>query len=206
MTSDCNGKSACANNIDLPSMANFGLTKKEFDRLARNIENGDESLFEFIYRSHFTNCIRYLRSFCELSEEDAYDIAMDTFLDFRNKIIEHKITFGNIRYLITKMAVHHYLDWFKKEKRDQQVNRTFVEMQKTHSKLEPPYKDQILKALNLCSLSHRRLIQELFYFNREGELIAREFKISYATLRKRKQRSLDKLRFYFLQLRDSQLG
>ena len=62
---------------------NFGLSQTEFDALVRRLRAGDESLFEHIFRKHFDDCRRFLIFEKRVPQEDAYDLTIDTILEFQ---------------------------------------------------------------------------------------------------------------------------
>ena len=180
------------------SKDNFGLTKAEFDVFVDKVRGGDESIFIRVFNVHFKASVRYIQNKFSISEEMAYDICMDTMIEFRTKIKAGKINYGNIRFLYTKMAVHRYLDELK---RKNQINRAIEVFMGARTQFN--IKDsEFLMMLNLAvdklEDGQRHMIKEIFYSGKEVDQIVKENEITYSTFRKRKQRSLDKLKITFL--------
>jgi RNA polymerase sigma factor (sigma-70 family) len=90
---------------------NFGLNPTEFDTLVQRLRAGDESLFERIFRKHFEECRRFLIFEKGVPSADAYDVTIDTILEFRDLLIAGKVQYGNMRFLFTRIA---FTDWLKR--------------------------------------------------------------------------------------------
>jgi RNA polymerase sigma factor (sigma-70 family) len=98
-------------NMQSAPNQNFGLSPEEFETLVRKLKTGDETLFEHIFRKHFDDCRRFLIFEKGVPQEDAYDLTIDTILEFRDLLIAGKIQYGNLRYLFTRIA---FTDWLKR--------------------------------------------------------------------------------------------
>jgi hypothetical protein len=83
--------------------------------MAEQLRSGDQQLFERIFLHHFKPCMQFLMHFKNYSHTNAYDATMNTLLEFRQMILEHKLTYGNLRYLFTRIAVFNALKMAKKE-------------------------------------------------------------------------------------------
>ena len=187
--------------LKIPSPKNnFGLTRKEFEQFVSQVKEGDESLFIKVFNVHFKSSVRYIQNKFGISEEIAYDTCMDTLLDFRSKLKSGKISYGNVRYLYTKMAVHRYLDGLKKESKVKEAIQVFVGKKNDLSLSESEFLSLLNRAVETLDESHKHMIKEIFYSGKETEQIIEENDITYSTFRKRKQRSIEKLKFTFLGL------
>ena len=98
---------------------NFGLTLEEFEALIRRLRAGDESLFEHIFRKHFDDCRRFLIFEKRVPNEDAYDLTVDTILEFRDLLIAGKVQYGNMRFLFTRIA---FTTWLKRSGRQMKTS------------------------------------------------------------------------------------
>lgn len=177
---------------------NFGLTKLEFEEFAEKVKRGDESLFIKVFNIHFKSSVRFIQNKFSIPEEVAYDTCMETMLEFRQKLKSGKINYGNIRYLYTKMAVHNYLDDLKKKNKVSEAIDVFMKGSNSKSISEADFLATLNVAINNLEESQRHMIKEIFYSGKDTEQIIEENNISYSTFRKRKQRSLDKLKTTFL--------
>lgn len=177
---------------------NFGLSKLEFNEFVNKVRDGDESLFIRVFNIHFKSSVRFIQNKFSISEEVAYDVCMETMLEFRNKLKNGKISYGNVRYLYTKMAVHKYLDDIKRKKKVTEAIDVFMEGSKSLSISETEFLATLNLAIDNLDESQKHMIKEIFYSGKETEQIIEENEISYSTFRKRKQRSLDKLKLTFL--------
>ncbi len=97
-------------NLSIEDMSkNFGLNLGEFDSLVQELKRGSNLLFERIFLSHFGDCIGFIQRKYNAPYDDAYDATMETCIEFRLRLIDDKIRYGNLRYLFTKMATQKYL-------------------------------------------------------------------------------------------------
>jgi len=179
---------------------NFGLTKLEFDQFVEKVKGGDESLFIKVFNVHFKSSVRYIQNKFSISEETAYDTCMDTLLEFRSKLKTGKINYGNVRYLFTKMAVHRYLDELKKKNKVNDAIQVFMGENSKLSLSDSEFLSTLNYAVHNLEDSQKHIIKEIFYSGKGTEQIIEENDITYSTFRKRKQRSLEKLKSTFLGL------
>lgn len=179
---------------------NFGLTRHEFEQFVSKVKNGDESLFIQVFNVHFKSSVRYIQNKFNIPEETAYDTCMDTLIEFRAKLIQGKINYGNIRFLFTKMAVHRYIDEVKKHSKVKDAIDIFLDKMSDLTLSESEVLTLLNRAINTLEDTQRHMIKEIFYSGKDTEQIIQENEITYSTFRKRKQRSLDKLKSTFLEL------
>jgi len=187
--------------LKIPNLKdNFGLTKIEFDQFVEDVKGGDESLFIRVFNVQFKSSVRYIQNKFRISEEVAYDICMDTMLEFRSKLKTGKIVYGNARYLYTKMAVHRYLDDMKKKNKVNDAIQVFIGEKGGLSVPESDFLELLNSAVDSLDEAQRYMVKEIFYSGKDTEQIIEESGITYTTFRKRKQRSLEKLKLTFLEL------
>jgi len=194
-------KSSTPSVVRIPNPKdNFGLSKKEFEDFVVKVRNGDESLFIRVFNIHFKASIRYVQNKFGISEETAYDVCMDTMLVFRNKLKNGKIKYGNIRYLYTKMAVHRYLDLLKRKSKIDEAIEVFMGSNYDQKIDQEDFLSLLNNALDNLDNPQKHMIKEIFYSGKPTDQIIAENDITYSTFRKRKQRSLAKLKSSFLDL------
>ena len=182
------------------SKDNFGLTKHEFDQFVVKVKEGDESLFIQVFNVHFKSSVRYIQNKFNIPEETAYDICMDTMIEFRSKLKSGKINYGNIRFLYTKMAVHKYLDDLKRKNQINEAIVIFIGNRKSFNFTDSEFLMILNRSIERLEYSQRHMIKEIYYSGKDIDQILSENQITYSTFRKRKQRSLDKLKTTFLEL------
>ncbi len=178
-----------------PSMKNnFGLSKEEFNQLVGQLQQGNERLFEQIFLSHFELCMNYIQNQCNASYDDAYEAVMDTLVQFRKRIIQGKVHYGNMRYLFTLMAKQNYL------KLEQSLNKEVMSADD-----ETAFDEETLGLLDkaweqLCN-NCQQVLRGYYY---DGftlkQLTQRLNHTSNAATRKQKERCLKKLRNTFFTL------
>ncbi len=176
---------------------NFGLTEEEFLQFAAKTKNGDESLFLHISKNHFDQCISYLKMKFKLGEDDAYDICLDTMLKFRTKILKDKIKYGNLSYLYTRMASNVFLDRIRQSNKVEQAIDFFSSDDGSYKINEDQFLDILEQSMDKLDAENKELLDNIYFEERDIHEIGVDMNISYAALRKRKQRMLEKLKSIF---------
>ena len=179
---------------------NFGLTKSEFDLYVVKLQQGDESLFTKVFSSHFQDSVAYVRMKFKISQELAYDTCMNTMLEFRHKILEGRIQYGNLRYLYTRMAINNYIDEIKKDQKTQSAIDVFLGGNEFEMVDRQEIFEAIDKALDMQDSESKKIIDQLFYVGKHVNQFAEETGVTNATMRKRKQRVLQKVKTAFFDI------
>lgn len=96
---------------------NFGLTQTQFEDLTLRLQQGDESLFETLFLTHYKSCLNILVRKYRAPHEEAYDAVMWAMLRMRQLVLENKVAYGNLESYVTRMAVNDYL---KKQERNRE--------------------------------------------------------------------------------------
>ena len=182
------------------SKDNFGLTKHEFDQFVEKVKEGDESIFIQVFNIHFKSSVRYIQNKFNISEETSYDICMDTMIEFRSKLKSGKFNYGNIRFLYTKMAVHMYLDDLKRKNQINEAIGIFLGDRSSFNFSDSEFLVILNNAIDRLGVAQRHMIKEIYYSGKDIDQIIADNQITNSTYRKRKQRSLDKLKTTFLEL------
>jgi len=184
--------------LKIPSLKeNFGLTKAEFLRCIDNMKEGDDSFITQNMVHQLPESMSYLQKRFQITREVAYDICMDTFLVFREKLLNNKISYGNLRYLFTRMCQNQFIDGQKKKNKIQSAIDTFHQDQEPEPDNETFFLN-LDKAIEQLSPEQKLLLREFYYTGKSLMEIADEQNITYDSLRKKKQRILQKLKdIYF---------
>ena len=173
---------------------NFGLSEIEFEQLAISLKAGKEALFEKIFLSHFENCQQFLVTNHGATYELAYDITMDTLIQFRQRILTDKITYGNLRYLFTVMASQNLIKFKQKGKK--------IDLSPFYLEGVPHKSEKVYEALEYAwgalESNSKTLLEEYYYKKTPLIKIAKKIGVSDSTMRKKKQRCLEKLRSLFM--------
>lgn len=177
---------------------NFGLSEDSFLEMIKKLKNGDEEIFEKIFLSHFESCLSYIKFNYKASHEDAYDASMETMLTFCENLKDGKVVYGNLRFLFTQMAGQIYLKWLKKENRKEGMGNYDIEEE------EITFDKESLDLLGNAWLKLGEGCQGLlkdFYHNKNTlKEIADKIGKTSVSLRKQKQRCIEKLRVYFTEI------
>lgn len=172
---------------------NFGLSETEFNDLRDKLANGDEQLFEHVFLQHFQPCLAYVIREDNAAGDVAYDSVMDAFLTFRMKMAQGKINYGNLRFLLTRMARQHYYKRAKKEA-DTSLQPLTDHGEQSDFELDPSSTELLQRGWKKLGLKCRELLHSFYYLNQELKDIAKATDRTPAALRKQKQRCVEKLR------------
>jgi len=175
---------------------NFGITESDFLKMTKELQNGNEEIFEHIFLSHFEKCMKYLKQSCTITHEEAYDACMETLIEFRKGLINDKYTYGNLNYLFTKMATQRFFKNCKKK-----IN--YVQIDKMKDMLEDPITmdaDELVvldRAWSKLGENCKTLLKKFYYDNQKLKEMAEKESRKPASLRKQKERCMNALRINF---------
>jgi RNA polymerase sigma factor (sigma-70 family) len=179
---------------------NFGLTESEFNSLLARLKEGDQRLFEEVFFVHFEDCMSYLKRKDRATHEAAYDATMDAYLHFRTLLIAKKVSYGNLRYLLTRMARQHYQ---RRQKRGQiftELPDYVGELAEEEADISTEDYELLSRAFKSLGRNCRELLKAFYYARRNLKDIAREEGRSAPAVRKQKSRCVETLKRYFNQL------
>jgi len=177
---------------------NFGLSKADFLRYKENLIIGDDSFITKYMVHQLPETISFLQNKFSISREESYDCCMNTFLEFRTKMIHNKIQYGNLRFLFTRMCANNFIDAEKKKMKVQEAIKCFLG-QKEDIPKNAEFFTRLESSIDNLNQEQQLLIREIYYSGKTMESIAEEQNLKYANLRKKKQRILTKLRTLFFQ-------
>jgi RNA polymerase sigma factor (sigma-70 family) len=175
---------------------NFGLSIDDFKHMLAQLREGADQLFEHIFMSHFDDCRRFIASKYAIDLDVSYDITMDTMLEFRLKLIQDKITYGNLRYLFTRMASNNYLSKIGAEKRLKQI---LISEEVDEIYHEERF-DKLGMAWENLEEAEKKILTQFYYEDRSLKEIADTAQLNDAAVRKKKQRAMDTLRLAFFKI------
>jgi len=172
---------------------NFNLGEAEFNELREKLIKGDEHLFEHIFLQHFEACLNFVVREDSAEEDVAYDATMDAFLTFRQKLIQGKINYGNLRFLLTRMARQHY---YKRAKKETSVDLDLIQsliVDENFTK-DTDAMDLLQRGWSTLGDKCKKLLYSFYYLSEPLTKIASRTNRKPEALRKQKQRCVDQLR------------
>lgn len=172
---------------------NFGLSEAAFEELRKKLAAGDEALFEHLFLQHFQPCLAYVIREDQAAEDVAYDAVMDAFLDFRMRVAQGKINYGNLRFLLTRMARQHYYKRAKTEA-DTALEPLAEAGEEPDLLLDPTATELLQRGWKQLGGKCRELLHAFYYLGKELKDIAAATERTPAALRKQKQRCIETLR------------
>ena len=175
---------------------NFGLTEYDFEQLLVGLKKGDTTLFEDIFFRHFEECLNYLKNRYRAQHDDAYDATMDTLIEFRQRLVDGKVSYGNMRFLFTQMASQQYLRRIRSNKFS-----PISELGREEEGIEAMFDDDDLiklrQAWKLLTPECQQLFKMNFHQGMKLVEVAQTLNRSAETIRKQKERCKKKLIQYF---------
>lgn len=173
---------------------NFGLSLEDFERLVADLRQHDTRFFERVFLKQFEETRRYLMRTCGAPADAAYDATMDTLLAFRRRFVAGKLTYGNLRFLFTQMARQ---QWLRNRKADSgELDPAILPIQQP-PRLEEEESQWLDEAWQALDAECRSILTRHYYGKMKLTAIAEQDGQPAATLRKRKERCVKKLRAYF---------
>lgn len=174
---------------------NFGLEAAQFDDMLIQLQAGENALFEKVFLSQFEESVKYLISTYGIQRSVAYDVTMDALLKFRKRLLAGKISYGNMRFLFTRMASQ-----FLSQRNKHPVIALSENLnERTESQA---IDSDVLDALDLAWQSLCKdcssILNQYYYRKTALKTLAKIYGKSEAALRKQKQRCLDKLKAAFI--------
>lgn len=176
---------------------NFGLSEAEFNQMVRALQNGDETIFEKVFLSHFKDCMSYLKNHAGASHEDAYDATMDAMLDFCGRLKANKIQYGNLRFLFTRMAKQ--MHFKRKKKMVAWEDIEGIDLIGEAPRIDPEMLAVLQKVWPQLCDSCSKLLKAFYYGSATLKEFAETQGKTAGAIRKQKQRCLEKLRTLFVQ-------
>ena len=176
---------------------NFNLSEQHFSQMVKDLKQGKEQLFEQMFMQHFSACRNYLIRQRGADAQTAYDASMEALLDMRQRLIDGSVTYGNLKFLLTRMAVQIYIRWQKKE------THSLEKWSEGSSEEWPSFLEdqESLQALQkawaqMCT-DCQKVLHSFYHLNQTLKEMAIDVGLSHAALRKRKERCVAKLKDHF---------
>lgn len=194
------------NTIFVSTVKNFNLSEEEFYHLLNDLKSGETTLFKQIFLSHAQDCISYLQMKYRASYNDAYDAMLDTMIVYRKRLLEDKISYGNLRFLFLQMASQHYHRMMKSEKQHEEIEHiedSLMSDENTSQYDELQLKN-LEKALENMEGDCKEILILNYYKNLKLNDIAEKLGKNYDALRKQKERCVNMLVKIFNSFNDLQ--
>ena len=170
---------------------NFGLTESEYNDLYNKLNSGDELLFEVTFMTHFEPAMKYLMNMNGASHDDAYDVVMNVLIEFRRRILDGKVKYGNLKFMFTQMCVQRY-------KREKGKKLDVTEYGYLSEYQDEPIDEELYqlldKAMDKLGERCQQIIQDVYYAKTAYKVLEKKYKTTAANLRKQKERCITKLK------------
>jgi len=178
------------------SKQNFDLSESQFEELLQEMQNGNEILFEQTFLAHFEYAMKYLMNKHKASRDNAYDVVMNVMIEFRNRLLDGKIRYGNLSFMFSQMCTQRY--------RRQMGHKLDVEDYTYQSSIEETTIDEetfeaLDSALEKLGENCQKIIKDVYFNKKSFKDLAKAYDTAAATLRKQKERCITKLKMLLRQ-------
>lgn len=173
---------------------NFGLSKEKFVVLLQELKNGNETLFEEIFLNNFQSTCLFIKNKCNIDYDRAYDITMNTLIEFRIRLLDDKVVYGNLKYLFRQMAYHNFVKTVREKKKLKNVTSIKTDDDEALKSKENQMLEILEVAFKNLDLKCRNLLDKYYFLGTSYDVLAQEESISNQVVRKRKERCLNKLK------------
>ena len=174
---------------------NFGLSEDQFNVMIDDLIQGKENLFEQAFLNHFERSMNYLINKNGAGKEEAYDITMNTLLEFRKRLLEGKVSYGNLNFLFTQMCSQRY----KREKGKKIDNETYEQVNSDTPTFDEETYQLLDEALSKMGDNCQSLIQDVYYNKLSYKVMESKYSKAMTALRKQKERCITKLKMLIRQ-------
>ena len=174
---------------------NFGLTEDQFNEMISALNQGSERLFEQAFLNHFDRSMNYLITKNGAEREIAYDITMNTLLEFRKRMIQGKVSYGNLNFLFTQMCSQRY----KREMGKKIDHGTYQQVNAEDQTFDEETFELLDKTIEKMGEECQSLIQDVYYNKLSYKDMETKYSKASAALRKQKERCITKLKMLIRQ-------
>lgn len=159
---------------------------------------GNPLLFERIFLRHFETGLTYLVQNDGAPYDQAYDSMMEALLHFRARLVAGKIRYGNLRYLLTRMARQEYLRRFRQDQYLSTVPEGMDPAAPPGDNIPEEEFDLLDRAFNSLGSECKSLLRDFYYNHRSLKEIAESEERTAVAVRKQKSRCVEKLKKYYI--------
>lgn len=171
------------------AVKNFHLSEVDFHQMVAGLKMGDNMLFKQIFLAQAEETIGYLKGKYNAQHDDAYDAFIESLITFRQRILDDKVAYGNLRFLLTRMASQHYLKLIGKQLESPKIDQLENLVDEED---ETRYSEEQIKILAKVLLELKDGCRELLKMNYFDGMklndISEKLGKSAASVRKQKER------------------
>lgn len=187
---------------NLPNEANrkknLGLDKAQFKKLVAALQQGDETLIEQVYLSHFSKCVSFLMMQHKCSKVVAYDCSMDALIEIRKDLLNGKIRYGNLGSYFTNRAVG---KWYKRNRKEKasilplNEELNFADTDQQEQKIiQRELTEIIANAMKKLCTECRFILKQFYYEDKNLNEIGTLMDKNHSAVRKQATRCREKLK------------
>lgn len=179
------------------SSKNFHLSENQFTEMVFRLQSGDNALFKQVFIAHSADCINYLQVTYKAEYDEAYDAMLDTMINYRQRLVDGKVSYGNLRFLFLQMASQHYIRQQTAKSKVVYADQ-FDEAEEEEVSISEDQLSMLGQAWKDLGEVCRDLLKMNFYDGLKLNEIAKKMDKSDVAVRKQKERCLEQLKNTYL--------
>ncbi|HOY13304.1 MAG TPA: sigma-70 family RNA polymerase sigma factor [Saprospiraceae bacterium] len=181
---------------------NFNLTEIEFNALLSRLKAGDNELFKRIFLSQAEESIIYIQNSFNGSYDKAYDAVIESILMIRERMIQGKVVYGNLKFLLTSIAAQYYQRQhkFAVPVIDTEINY-FADTLSEEEQFDESQITLLNKAIKMLGDQCQEILKMNYFLDMNLNEIADKLEKGHDAIRKQKQRCKDQLKEIYLKLK-----
>ena len=172
---------------------NLHLSETQYNSLLKALKLGDTTLFKQLFTKESQHCIDFLRRSYQVDHDKAYDITIEAIIVMRQRMVDDKVAYGNIKALFFQIAKHLYFKSLR--------TKSFQSIDETYELSDiddlPIYSEEeinlLTKALARINKECQKILSLFYYQNQKLYDIADSMGKSHDAIRKQKERCINGL-------------
>ena len=176
---------------------NLGLTREDYDKLVKDLQEGNEKLFEIAFKKLVRNGITKLKEQRKGDDSFIEDVVIETLLFLRKRIIKGKVKYGAVEFLFQKILFQQYTNFKRGSLNSISLDDSLGVNDITEEK-SVEYDEEQFKILRTAfdKLDGKcfELLEMVYFKKKSFSELAKIHGANEYVLRKRKQRCLEKLK------------
>lgn len=181
---------------------NFNLSEDEFNQILVNLKSGDNELFKQIFLSQTEESIKYIQNRFNASYDKAYDAVIECILMIRDRMIQGKVSYGNLRFLLTSISAQYYQRQHKYliPVVDTEINY-FADTIQEEEQYDESQVELLNKAIKMLGEQCQEILKMNYFLDMNLSEIAEKLNRGHDAIRKQKQRCKDQLKEFYINLK-----
>lgn len=176
---------------------NLGLSKLEFEKLCKQLKQGNESIIEQVYLKQFSYCTEKLQYSQGCTKDEAHEATLEALYEIRKDLLRDKITYGNLSSFFYQRSI-----WvLSKLRKKNRIHTTELHakheniIETSHDSItDLEYNQMVQIAIDQLGEECQDIIKQFYYEEIGLDEIAKSMDKSHTSVRKQISRCRNGLR------------